>query len=492
MVSVRSMMDGRRPTMDRMSTIIYITTISMSSPDVIQSNTDNVVSPSPSPEEIIALAKSVGYQERRPTTSMTLFFIDNPSYGVPPCRINIYYTTRSIMTCLSHPSSSDGSSANNQKTNELWRSNAYDTLEELLGLFLNPRIHTGKGYRNANKAVRGCAACGEMKTRTDFSRNQWTKGPDVNKCIDCVNELSSSRSVSNLITGLENTTLNENGGAGVVGLTLDNLNAHNQITNSNGSAAGSGQMERRQFNCPACPQYGRGPNVFFKKVPAMKPLVKCPKCKQASQGRCKRLYPVPKGGEKGYGLFKCGKCADFWGSSRAVSNIGQECHGCKKNNNIGIMVTPFRLEVLKPQRKKGGGGGGRRVPREPIGEDQVEEREYGDADRFRNDSGGADTGAADPSYEIVSRDDNEDNDNRSDSWSVVGLSRPKAPSGYQHSCAGCQRGLCKNRSVPVSEIHDVSDGNTVSTRNSIVTNSSVDKTDYIDRDLDFEEEFVFD
>jgi hypothetical protein len=428
----------------------------------MSSQNDNGVVPSPTPEQIIALAESVGYKERRPTTSFTLFFVEtNVKYEMPPCRINIFYTTRSIMTHLNHPSTN---------SNELWRSNAYDTLEELRELFLNPRIHTGKGYRNANKAARGCVACGETKTREEFSKNQWSKGPDANKCIDCVNE-------SSLVSGLENTTLNDDD-PNFPPLTLSNLKTHDNKSSS------STKMERRQFNCPVCPQEGRGAYLFFKKVPAMKPLVKCPKCKGASQGRCKRLYPVPKGSEKGYGLYKCGTCRDVWGSSRAVSNIGQECHGCKNNRGLpGVMVTPFRLEVYKRNKNKGGGGGSRRVPREPIGEDDVDEREYGDADHFRNEEsgGGEYNSAADdgPSYDMVP------DEAPSSSSSVVGLTR--APSGYKHSCAGCKRGLCKNRKVPVSEIHDVNDGNTVSTRNSIVTNSSVDKSDYIDRDFDFEE-----
>jgi hypothetical protein len=505
----------------------------MSSPyaDVIKSEaTNNVV---PSPEEIIALAESLGYMERRPTTSFTLFFIEKdpslslslslPDGMMPPCRINIYYTTRSIMTHLNHPSALDGS------TNQLWRSNAYDTLEELREFFLNPRIHTGKGYRNAHKAVRGCVACGEMKTRQEFSNNQWSvKGPDANKCIDCVIESTTSTITSSrtgtlvkpddtiseivsdfLISGLENTTLNDPDfdhdpnfpSLQSSGLTLSNLKTHDKINKTNSSSGGHHQqkMERRQFNCPDCPQQGRGAYIFFKKVPAMKPIVKCPKCKRANKRGSKRLYPVPKGSEKGYGLYKCATCADVWGSSRAVSNIGQECHGCKnKRGQAGVMVTPFRLEVYKPKRKGGGGGSSRRVPREPIGEDEVEEREYGDADRVRNSSSESASGAytaADPSYDVLPRHDEDLSDGTSlgtntssmdsSSVGVVGLTR--APSGYKHSCAGCKRGLCKNRKVPVSEVHDVSDGNTVSTRNSIVTNSSVDKSDYIDRDFDFEE-----
>jgi hypothetical protein len=61
------------------------------------------------------------------------------------------------------------------------------------------------------------------------------------------------------------------------------------------------EVERRQFNCPICPEEGRGKQVFFKRVPAEKPIVKCTKCKKAKQKHCDRLYPIPKGEEKGYG-----------------------------------------------------------------------------------------------------------------------------------------------------------------------------------------------
>lgn len=86
-----------------------------------------------SPEDILAVAKKAGYEERRESVSATLFFKEkNPAADVPACLINIYFTTRSIMTYLSHPGSAG--------TNEMWRSNAYDTLEELLDLFQNPRM----------------------------------------------------------------------------------------------------------------------------------------------------------------------------------------------------------------------------------------------------------------------------------------------------------------------------------------------------------------
>ena len=430
-----------------------------------------------SPEDIISLAQSIGYKERRETVSSTLFFIEsNPAPGVPACLINVYYTTRSIMTHLNHPGSAG--------TNELWRSNAYDTLEELRDLFENPRMHTSKGYRNAQKAVRGCVTCGMMKTREEFSKNQWIKGPDANRCTEClVKAAEETGPWGVLTTGLENLTLQDDT-ASFPTLTENALQTHDKkVSKLKGKGGDKNNLVRRQFNCPDCPKHGRGPSIFFKKVPALKPICKCPRCKKASRGKCKRLYPVPKEDEKGYGLYKCTGCGDKWGSSRAVANIGQECFSCAKKGE-SVFVTPFRLERHK--NKKGGGGRGmRRVPREPIGEDEVEEREYGDADRFRNESGGEGGGAAGgESYSLEPREVVFDADSSIGSFTPVGAAS-RIPSGYKHKCAGCASGACKNRKVPFSQMHDVSDGNTVSTRASIVTDSSIDKTDFFDRDEDF-------
>jgi hypothetical protein len=435
------------------------------------------------PDAIIALAKSVGYKQRRPMVSYTLFFEEvDPAYDMPPCLINVYYTTRSIMTHLNHTPTG--------RTNELWRSNAYDDLEELRAFFLNPRMHTGKGYRNAKKAVRGCVACGKMKTRTEFSRNQWAKGPDANKCIECL-AAPAGGDVAELVNGLEGITLDTDVAELVNGLervtldttrfptlTLDMLQSHNDQTGSRGAAGATKEkLVRRQFNCPACPNHGRGDYVFFKKVPALKPIVKCPQCKKASRGRCHRLYPVPVEAEKGYGLFKCTRCGDKWGSSRAVANLGQACFSCaKKGGDRDIFVKPFRLEV--PKKESYAGRGMRRVPKEPIGEDEADEREYGDADRQRN---GSSAQVGDSSFELQPREDSMEGAN-----GVVGASAPtRIPQGYRHKCAGCKSGVCKNRKIPKSEMHDVSDGNTVSTRGSVMTNSSIDKTDFVDRDEDF-------
>lgn len=144
----------------------------------------------PRSEDITELAMSLGYEERRSEASSTLFFEEmSPQPGRKPSLINIYYTTRSIMTYLHHPKAG---------SNQMWRSNAYKDLEELKMYFIDPRQHTGKGYRNKNKAVRGCTSCGEFKHQTEFSKNQWvTRGPDLNKCMECVNNGSYDTVASN-------------------------------------------------------------------------------------------------------------------------------------------------------------------------------------------------------------------------------------------------------------------------------------------------------
>lgn len=87
------------------------------------------------------------------------------------------------MTKISHPTSG---------YNQLWRCNAYDSLASLTAIFENPRVHTGKGYRNAGNAVRGCVECGIEKKRSDFSNSQWRKGQDESKCTSCVHNQRQS------------------------------------------------------------------------------------------------------------------------------------------------------------------------------------------------------------------------------------------------------------------------------------------------------------
>ena len=341
-----------------------------------------------------------------------------------------------------------------------------------------------------------------IKTREEFSRNQWIKGPDANRCTECLvtaaNDTkgpwgnSNATTTESLISGMEQLNLqnnNNNNDSLFPTLTEQVLQTHDKKVNNKLKDKGGDKnnMTRRQFNCPECPKHGRGSFIFFKKVPSYKPICKCPQCKKVTRGNCKRLYPVPKQAEKGYGLFRCTKCSDKWGSSRAVANLGQECFSCAKKGE-SVFVTPFRLERHK--KKKGGGRGMRRVPREPIGEDEADEREYGDADRRRNEFGGDQGGGGDGSeaYSFEPREQVFDADSLSGEGRgdrpVVGADS-LIPSGYQHKCSGCASGACKSRKVPFSEMHDTSDGNTVSTRSSVVTDSSIDKTDFFDRDEDF-------
>ena len=56
-------------------------------------------------------------------------------------RINVYYTTRTVGTCVDHPS---------QGKTQLFRRNV--SYEELTNLFNNPRIHTGRGYYKRSRA----------------------------------------------------------------------------------------------------------------------------------------------------------------------------------------------------------------------------------------------------------------------------------------------------------------------------------------------------
>lgn len=53
-------------------------------------------------------------------------------------RINVYYTTGTVGTCVEHPISG--------KTQMFRRKVDYDTLQRILQ---NPRVHTGKGYYKA-------------------------------------------------------------------------------------------------------------------------------------------------------------------------------------------------------------------------------------------------------------------------------------------------------------------------------------------------------
>jgi len=453
---------------------------------------------SPTPSDIIGLALSSGFKERRPEISYTLFFEEISSqHDMPPVLINIYYTTRSIMTYMNHPSAG---------SNELWRSNAYKNIEDLQIFFKNPRSHTGKGYRKKENATRGCVQCGVFKKRNDFSKNQWSLGPDLNRCKQCVTskkimgsfmQPSSIDSVTDLASSLDSMNLLD--GESYPTLTSDLLSQHNQST-QNGSHSKNvrnhHQLERRQFNCPECPNHGRGKNVFFKKVPRFKPICKCPLCKKVTRGDCKRLCPVPKSKEKGYGHFKCHVCHSTWGSSRALANIGQQCFVCLEKGPIETFVKPFRLEVVKikpggPNRSKGGILGGQKKMRRKIADAPIMEEEeaiakYTQDDQRRNEHSGNEA-LIKSSFRYEEDQRQQRKITQEDEVSDITSDSVEAVRSYVHKCEGCAKGLCRNRYLPISATHDESDGDTVSTSASIITNSSIDKAEYQDRDAGFDD-----
>ena len=64
--------------------------------------------------------------------------------GYPPCRVNVYYSTGTVATCLDHPRSG--------KT-QLFRRG--QSLDDLAGIFSNPRQHTGVGFSEARVGNHG-------------------------------------------------------------------------------------------------------------------------------------------------------------------------------------------------------------------------------------------------------------------------------------------------------------------------------------------------
>lgn len=421
----------------------------------------------PTPLEIKALAEDYGYVERRSEVSYTLFFREEkPEKDGQPILINIFYTTRGIMTKLPHPK---------QGYNEMWRKTAYDSLESLAMLFDDPRTHTGKGYRQSKNALSGCVKCGVQKKKKDFSLAQWKKGAAKCICKDCS-------------SGGGNGDTEGQG----LRLTAEALEQHNSVTIKNENKT----LERRQFNCPVCPREGRGKHVFFKKVPQMKPICKCPKCKKIKQSDVERLYPIPKGEEKGYGHYRCLGCKSTWGSSRAIANVGQECHSCNIAGKPNVFIKPFRVEVYKSGHNGGIAGGGvrpagrrmKRVPKEPINEDSATDGAYSSSDALRFQAKGGGSNSLDRKTATSSFDWQPVNgDEEKAGKETAPLNSRLAQYKPQHKCEGCATGICRSRKLPVSGIHDLHDGDTASTSGSIMTNSVVDKSEFPDRDIDFDD-----
>jgi hypothetical protein len=321
----------------------------------------------PLPEEVITMASSYGFVEYRQQVNATIFLekiADN-------YKINVFYSTRGLMTILDHP----------KGRKPLWRSSAYKDLSGLEALLANPRLHTSFGYRKSADSATGCIVCGERKQVTEFSRNQWTmRKDDKQKCRDCVDQIQQARrsdeelrkllhNMGNIQIACEDSERTETAvvkskAVSKQGMHYENFDKQNrrddeyQIQQARRSDEEIQQLlddmenihivceesentgpltvaalakhgmnqenfARRQFNCPN----HADPFIFFKKVPIIKPVAKCPMCKQGKQP-LPRLQPIPTAEERGFGLFKCPnpKCGSTWGSSRACRCFSQACH----------------------------------------------------------------------------------------------------------------------------------------------------------------------
>ncbi len=189
------------------------------------------------------------------------------------------------------------------------------------------------------------------------------------------------------------------------------------------------------------------------------------------------------------GHFRCGACASTWGSSRAVGNVGQQCHACALAGNDGQYVRPFRVEVFR----SGGRGrrSARRVPRETIPEDGVApaSNAYSASDGLRHKSGGRNALAAGGGYgfDWVDARAGEERPDRPDGAPSSSSSSADKFATMRHKCTGCASGICRRRNLPISGVHDMHDGDTASTSGSIFTNSVIDKSEFVDRDVDFDD-----
>jgi hypothetical protein len=174
-----------------------------------------------------------------------------------------------------------------------------------------------------------CTTCGERKNRSDYSYNQWSLCSEgTQRCRDCVEQSRSMpagvKEMNGVIRSFESITREHDVNEFTRTLTFRALA---ELDSKQGT------FERRQFNCPRHPR----PHIFFKKVPVIKPVAKCPLCKtykkndDTSPHQSARLMPIPTAQVRGFGLFRCKnvKCGSSWGSSRACGGFKQACHDPK-------------------------------------------------------------------------------------------------------------------------------------------------------------------
>lgn len=411
----------------------------------------------PTAEEILQAAAACGLVERRAERSRTLFFHSEPL----GCDYNVFYTTRSVMTRLTHPARGD---------NQLFRSSTYESLEDLVALFRNPRAHTGKGYRMAQDAMRCCVGCGELWKRSSFSLNQWKQGPEKNQCKQCIkarqdgaDPLTHNKAIDQLVLELppkvqikEEPEEEKDVARPPLGaLTEQNLIKHDKT------------MEvicRRQFRCPS---HG----VFFKKVPDRKPVTTCPSCR--SEGKPKKWLAIPRKQEKGFGLFRCGMCQSTWGSSMACRSLGQFCG---QDHCPGRETPVFPFKILA-QRRGGSGGRGRPIRKQsrPDALETIPEPAEQTFDHKFTRGGIGKQGY----FQILEDQPHEisfpEEDIKAEAWGDDGTRK------LRHRCTGCDRGLCRDLKVPLSKAHK-STGSTAKTCSARTWSTCSDLANFADRD----------
>lgn len=91
------------------------------------------------PSKIVALGAKHGYKVRRVDPRARVIIFDR---GRDDVQINVFFTTMTIATILSHPI---------YGRTQLFRRNV--TPDQLDKILENPRAHTGIGYRRAPKKV---------------------------------------------------------------------------------------------------------------------------------------------------------------------------------------------------------------------------------------------------------------------------------------------------------------------------------------------------
>ena len=409
------------------------------------------------------------------------------------------------MTQIDHPKSG---------VQQLWRNNVYQTLDDLREILENPRIHTGCGYRRVNDKMLACCACGDRKSVGEFTNTQARNRFGSQKCKACVDAIRDPLDMGALtdeISKLVEPTTTEVTEAfskikidDVDGkkktkkkkkkkdepqiLTEANLDVHNEEAEE--TLINSGDLQRRQFCCGTCVP----PNIFFKKVPRYKPVVKCPECKKTNRN-VPRLQPVPRNKERGYAHFKCGLCNSTWGSSRGGRSLGNYCRTPNCANQINdvpiypMTIMPFKKNHKSTSRHKQAKRSAAFQKTLPPMESEERPNNnsyepYSASSRVGKDAeGGYEDQRHNPyNHSEDSYDFAEDESSTNTASTVVG-----EVTNYEHRCTGCASGICRNRKVPLSKLHDSTGSTNSSSGRSGATWSviSFEDSKYQDRDEAF-------